>query len=53
MITVQGRGSRTKFVKGHEMSEGRLPLKRFEDSFFRVTDSRGRRAWSNPVWLAE
>ena len=55
VITVQGRGSRTKFVKGHEMTEGRLPLKRFEDSFFRVTvrDAEGRRAWSNPAWLVD
>ena len=53
VITAQGRGSRTKFVKGEAMTEGRLPLARFEDSFFRVTvrDADGCCAWSNPVWL--
>ena len=53
VITVQGRGSRTTFVKGEAMTEGRLPLARFEDSFFRVTvrDADGLCAWSNPVWL--
>jgi predicted metal-dependent phosphoesterase TrpH len=53
LIIAQGRGSRVKYVKGGAMTEGRLPLDRFKDSFFRITvrDENGLKAWSNPVWL--
>lgn len=53
VIVAQGRGSRVKYVKGEGMTEGRLPLDRFKDSFFRITvrDGQGLKAWSNPVWL--
>jgi hypothetical protein len=35
------------------MRSATLPLKRFKDSWFRITviDEAGRRAWSNPFWL--
>ncbi len=54
VISAQGKGSRTKYVKGDGMTEGRLPLKRFKDAHIRITvrDAQGRHAWSNPVWLA-
>ena len=54
VISAQGMGSRSKYVKGDAMTEGHLPLKRFADSFFRITvrDADGRHAWSNPVWLS-
>jgi len=53
LIIAQGRGSRVKYLKGEAMTEGRLPLDRFKDSFFRVTvrDDQGLKAWLNPVWL--
>ncbi len=51
-VSLTGRGSRSAMKLGSGMTECRLPLKRFEDGYFRVTviDARGRRAWSNPVW---
>ena len=53
LIIAQGRGSRVEHLKGEAMTEGRLPLDRFKDSFFRVTvrDDQGLKAWLNPVWL--
>jgi hypothetical protein len=53
VISAQGKGSRTKYIKGDELTEGRLPLKRFKDSHIRITlrDAQGRHAWSNPIWL--
>jgi len=54
VISAQGKGSRTKYVKGNGLTEGRLPLGRFKDSHIRITvcDDQGRHAWSNPVWRA-
>lgn len=53
-ISVVGRGSKSESKIGEELSEARLPIKRFAGSWFRVTviDSAGKKAWSNPVWLA-
>ncbi len=53
--TVQavGRGSRSLKVMGEELTEARFALKRFADSYLRITvvDAAGRKAWSNPIWL--
>ncbi len=53
VIIAQGRGSRAKYLKGEGLTEGRLPLERFKERFFRITvrDDKGLKAWSNPVWL--
>lgn len=53
VLIAQGRGSRVEYLKGEGLTEGQLPLKRFENSFFRITvrDDQGLKAWSNPVWL--
>ncbi len=54
VISAQGKGSAAKFVKGDVMTEGRLPLKRFNEGHIRITvlDDEGHHAWSNPFWLA-
>ena len=45
-IMVTGRGSRAEKVLGTDLTSVRLPMKRFDDAFFRVTvvDSGGRKA---------
>ena len=53
VISAQGKGARAKFVKGEGLTEGRLPLKRFNEGYIRITvlDAQGRHAWSNPFWI--
>lgn len=54
-IIVQARGNRARAVHGLSMTRGRLDRHLFGDSpYIRVTviDAAGRRAWSNPIWLA-
>lgn len=55
VIALQGRGSKSRREMGDKLETATLPLKRFQDSWFRVTviDEGGRRAWSNPIWLTE
>ena len=55
VISVQGKGSRAKFVKGNGMTSGRIPRARFKDDYIRITvsDAQGHRAWSNPIWRGE
>jgi hypothetical protein len=52
-VAAQGRGARSESKLGSGMRTATLPLKRFKDTWFRVTviDEAGRRAWSNPFWL--
>ena len=52
-IMICGRGSRTDKVMGEGLQSARLPLARFQRSYFRITVvyDAGRKAWSNPVWL--
>lgn len=52
-VAITGRGSRSQAIRGAGLTEAVLPLRRFRDSYFRVTviDGQGRRAWSNPIWL--
>ena len=50
---VQGRGSATCAKFGVDQTEWSLPLSKLAGSEFlrvTVTDSAGKRAWSNPVW---
>jgi len=52
-ISLQGRGSRSKFVSGDRLEKATFPTERFEDAYARVTvrDDQGRKAWSNPIWF--
>jgi hypothetical protein len=52
-ILASGRGSRGVQQLGHGLTGARLPLKKFKDGYVRiiVADERGRKAWSNAVWL--
>ena len=53
LIIVQGHGAKAEQEMGKGLTKARFPLKRFADSYFRVTivDQTGRKAWTNPVWL--
>lgn len=52
-IAIAGRGARAQNALGRGLTEAAFPLRRFAGSYFRVTvtDERGRKAWSNPIWL--
>ncbi|MEH6833163.1 MULTISPECIES: CehA/McbA family metallohydrolase [Falsihalocynthiibacter] len=53
-IVIQGKGTSTATLHGHEMTGETLSLSRLKDSpWVRVTviDENGKRAWSNPIWL--
>jgi hypothetical protein len=52
-VAITGRGSRSESLRGTALEEAVFPLRRFAGSYFRATviDERGRRAWSNPIWL--
>ncbi len=54
-ISLSGRGSKSNNQMGEDMTSARLPWRRYEGSYFRVTvaDRAGRKAWSNPIWLDE
>ena len=53
-ISVVGRGSKSQSEVGDGIEAARLRIGRFAGSWFRVTviDAAGRKAWSNPIWLA-
>ncbi len=53
VISLQGRGSRSKTEMGDDLETATFDLYPFENSWFRVTviDADGCRAWSNPYWL--
>jgi hypothetical protein len=53
VISLQGRGSRSKREMGDDLETATFDLYPFENSYFRVTvhDAKGCRAWSNPYWL--
>lgn len=50
-IVLGGHGARSAAEHGESLTEARLPLKAFENSWFRltVTDHAGKRAWSQPA----
>jgi hypothetical protein len=52
-ISIQGRGSKAEKAQGEGLTEATLPIKRFKDSYMRITitDEKGLRAWTNPVWF--
>ena len=52
-VSVVGAGMGSRVVHGQELTRAKLSLEPFgEDGYFRVTvtDDKGRRAWSNPIW---
>lgn len=53
-VAVSGTGVRKHYHFGEGITGHAFPLDLFTDSFCRVTviDAMGRRAWSNPIWLA-
>jgi hypothetical protein len=53
-VVISGSGSGSHSVHGQGLERATLPLDRWgEEEYFRVTvtDDKGRRAWSNPIWL--
>lgn len=48
-----GAGSRCEMVHGVDLTNARLPLGSFVGGWCRavLTDSNGKRAWTNPLWL--
>jgi hypothetical protein len=53
-VFVAGRGSRCQSLLGSDVTRCDLPIERFAGSYCRVTvvDAAGKRAWTNPIWLA-
>lgn len=54
-VVVLGRGSAARAVHGEGMTETVVPYDRVGGSPWRrltVMDSRGKRAWTNPVWVS-
>ena len=51
-VVAVGTGMASKLVHGQDLTRARLPLDAWESGYvrFTVTDDRGRRAWSNPIW---
>jgi len=52
-IHLVGHGPRPESVHGEAIGHARLPLEPFARKWCRaiVTDQRGKRAWTNPLWL--
>ena len=52
-VALLGRGTRAAHVAGEDLTAADLPLRAFKNDWCRlvVRDARGRRAWSNPLWL--
>lgn len=52
-IHLQAYGSRSRFVRGDGLREATFPLPT-DRRYCRITivDEGGKRAWSNPIWLA-
>ncbi|SFV38680.1 hypothetical protein SAMN05216456_3559 [Devosia crocina] len=53
VITAGGTAARRAAEMGIGLTGARFPRAKFDGGFFRITvvDDRGRKAWSNPVWL--
>ena len=52
-VVAVGAGTGAHSAHGQDLQRVTLPLDAFgEDGYFRITvsDDRGRRAWSNPIW---
>ena len=53
-ITVQGHGAGAPALCGEYMTTGKVSFERLKNSpWIRITviDHKGKRAWSNPIWL--
>jgi len=53
VISVQGRGSRSKTEIGDGLTKASFPIEKFTDSYMRLTvmTEDGMRAWTNPIWF--
>jgi hypothetical protein len=51
-VVAVGGGIGTKLVHGQDLTRVVVPLEGCDGPYVRiaVTDDRGRRAWSNPIW---
>src|ERR687897_193855 len=54
-IMLGGRGSVCRYARGEGLTRAAFPRTPFAGGFCRVTviDERGKKAWSNPLWLEE
>lgn len=54
-VMLGGRGSTCRYVRGDGLTHAEFPLAPFANAFCRVTviDERGKKAWTNPLWLDE
>lgn len=55
-VIVSGHGSASQGIHGHSLTHAEKRLDRFVASdWIRITliDAAGRRAWSNPIWIAD
>jgi hypothetical protein len=52
-IFVTGRGSKSAYLHGNGLMEAEINTQHLKSPFVRLTvrDSKGGRAWTNPVWL--
>jgi hypothetical protein len=52
-IFLSGKGARRGGTIADGVTEAELPLEPFRDGYVRLTvlDARGKRAWTNPIWL--
>ena len=53
-VSISGSGTGSRSEHGCDLARARLSLDPFDEGcYFRVTvtDDKGRRAWSNPIWL--
>jgi len=51
-IVAAGAGMSSQCAHGQDLTRATLPLDALEEGYVRitVTDDKGRRAWSNPIW---
>jgi hypothetical protein len=53
-VSISGSGTGSRSEHGYGLTRARLSLEPFgEECYIRVTvtDDKGRRAWSNPIWF--
>ncbi len=53
VISVQGRGSRSKTEVGDGLTRASFPIEKYQDAYMRLTvmATDGKRAWTNPIWF--
>ena len=52
-VAISGRGARSEYVRGAEITAAAFPLRKYAGAYFRITviDAAGAKAWSNPISL--